>query len=227
MKRLCLILCLVVIASFAISFNQTQIYADTLNQVQVISDCNIYLSNKLDYAEEEGIILELSFGEILEITGSAVVGEDCDFTFYPVEITKDGNLYEGYVITNFVMSIENVALERTLDPNAKTINEAQIYFAENENSKLVINGEETILSQYEEVKIVDGYDKTKEFHKIMFEEDGVIYTGYIKTSDLLVEGFNATVISVVFIFVLVGSIVLSIYLTTRKKRKKQAKKLDI
>ncbi|MDD4110394.1 MAG: hypothetical protein PHS54_02445, partial [Clostridia bacterium] len=80
--------------------------------------------------------------------------------------------------------------------------------------------DEVNLERFEEIKIIDGYDRAKTFHEIMFEKEGIIYTGYIKTSDLLVEGYNPMFILAMFIFIIVFSIAISILFTTRKKRKK-------
>lgn len=221
MKIRCLILCLILILGGIFSC-QGNIYADTQRQVKVINNCILYTNPKINYAEDETkIVLNLSFGEILTINGEEE-GES-GFAFYHVSITKNDIEYSGYVISNFVTNIENSALKKTLDPNAKTLNQAQIYFSKDENNKLILNGREVVLERYEEIKIIDGYDKSKAFHKIMFEKNGEIYTGYIKTTDLLVEGFNATLISVIFIFVLVGATALSIYAATIKKRKKLAR----
>lgn len=189
-------------------------------KVQVISNCIMYESPKINYSEEnEGVVLELFFGDVLYKESDEIEGEDCEFDFYLLSITKNATTYNGYVITKFVMRKENIALGRNLDSNAKTLNIASVYSSDKGDSSMIINGEEVVLERYEDIKIVDGYNRARAYHEIRFEKNGVIYTGYIKTSDLLVEGFNSTTILIVFIFILVGSIAFSIYLNTRKKRK--------
>lgn len=223
MKKTFLIIVILIFSFFPL-YNLSGISADEERNVKVVTECNLYEEAKLNYSDDNGILLKLEFGETLKVRGEIIEGEDNDFYFYPVEITKNEQTYEGYVISNFVADETNIALERTLDPNAKTLNQAQIYSAPSENNKFVLAGKEVVLEKYEGIKILDGYDKSKEFHQIMFEIDGTVYTGYIKTSDLLIEGFNATIILVVFIFVLVALIAFSIWKTTQKKRRKTSKK---
>lgn len=218
--------CFTLIFAFSAFFSQANIvYAEQETVQVIVNSCNLYIDAKIDYSSEEpetdGVILELSFGDILEKKSQELDAEDSSqFKFYWVSVTKNSIVYEGYIIANFVMSTDNVSLARTLDPNAKAIRETYVYSADNESNKLILNGEEVSLDQYQDIKIIDGYDAAKPFHKIMFEEEGVIYIGYIKTSDLLIEGFDGTLILVVFIVILVLSIASSIFFTTRKKRKK-------
>lgn len=219
MKKL--IICLLILLSLFPLSGIKQVFGDSENQFKVITECNLYKEAKITYEEENGILLELSFGDVVNITGEPVKEEISGFYFYSASITRNEIEYQGYVITNFVTNIENIGLERNLDPNAKTLNKANIYTEKDENSKFILNGDEVVLEKYQGIKILDGYEKSKNFHQVMFEIEGNIYTGYIKTSDLLVEGYNATIIVVVFIFVLVGGIAISIFFTTRKKRKKQ------
>lgn len=222
-----LLFCLVIVTGLLVFFAQPTTAYAVNEKVQVITEtCKLYKSPKLDYSAEDpeadGVLLTLSFGDILSKNGSdEIAAEDLSgFYFYSVSIDKDGTNYEGYIIINFVMNASDLPLERKLDPNARTLRRANVYSNKSEENKLVLSGEEVVLEQYQDVKILDGYSAAKDFHEIMFELDGTIYRGYIKTSDLVVEGFDGTIILVVFILILVLSIAFSIYMTTRKKRKK-------
>lgn len=223
MKKLLIIVLFVLFSLFPLSGIEV-VFGESEKQAKVTTECNLYKEAKLNYTEEEGIVLKLSFGEILNIVGEPIKDENSSFYFYFASITKNESEYVGYVITNFITNTTNSGLEKRLDPNAKTLNQSNIYNSKDENNKLVLDGKEVVLEQYQGIKILDGYDKSKNYHQIMFEIEGNIYTGYIKTSDLLVEGYNATIILVVFIFVLVTGIAISVFFTTRKKRKKILKK---
>lgn len=194
------------------------IFADDFKefQVKIIFETKLYEKAEISEVVFDGIEL----GEELTVTGEEELDASSGFNFYPVSYNKDGNNYTGYIIKNFVIKIENLPLKKSLDPNAKTIKEAQVYNDKSEENKLQIEGENIILKQYQEIKIIDYTDS--DYKKIMFEIDGEIYTGFVKSTDVIVEGFNATIILIVFIFALAGSIALSIFLTTRKKRKKKA-----
>lgn len=192
------------------------------NQVKVISNsCSIF--KEISTKSEK--LITISFGEILDlITSEKII--DGELSYYHVR--KNGKTpIEGYVLTNCVVTSEFSHIEKKLDPNSKILNpNTKVYISaqEGEDNRVSVDGSLVELEQYEEVKIIDGYNKKKEFTKIMFEQNGVIYTGFVKTSNLVVDGFNATIILIVFVFLLVASIVLSIVLTTRKKRKKNKQK---
>lgn len=218
MKK-CIFVMLFFVFIFSFVFpNKINLYAENEKVVQIINDCLLYSNPTID-EENLGV---LYFGDILTVNGEIVDGVNCDFRFYNVS-TQDEKT--GYVIVNFVMNIEDKALLKNLDPNAKTLNETNVFTTSSGEDKVILSGTEIKLEKYQEIKIIDGYDKSKQFHEVMFEINGSIYTGYVKTSDLLVEGFNATLIAVIFIFIIVGAIVLSIYITTKKKRRKQARLL--
>lgn len=205
----------------------SNVSAETTDEkkVKVVSDfCYLYyeLSN-LNSCDEKNPRVE--YGTELTLIKNETLGKEAgekiiegDKVFYFV---KYGNQERYVLVENVVKADSNNSLTKKLDPNAKILNsKTKVYKSNSTKDILKIGGENVELSQYQEIKIVDGYDKNKTFHKIMFEQNGEILTGYVKTSDILVEGFNGTIILIVFIFVLVGSIVLSIVLATRKKRKK-------
>lgn len=163
-----------------------------------------------------------SFGDELEVLGTAQTGE---LSFYQVKIP--GSEQNGWVLKNAVSASNSKALEKSLDPNAKTLNkDVKVYSTEKleKGSEIIIAGKPVLLSQFQEVKIVGGYNKNSDSTKIMFEYENQILTGYVKTSDLVVEGFNGTIILIVFIFILVISIIVSIIVATKKKRKKAKNK---
>jgi hypothetical protein len=207
---------------------QSFVFAEEETVKIAVDKCNLYLEPRIQYEpNENGIVLQLTLGEVLNLQGDKVAGiDECELYFYHAWIVKNEVRYDGYIISEFVMSTDNSSLKRTLDPNARALRNTKVYTSTNEADVMFLLGEEVNLLQYEDIKIIDGYNAGKAFHKIMFERNEIVYTGYIKTQDLLVEGFDGTIILVVFIFILVGSITLSIFLNTRKKRKKAAKKLN-
>lgn len=205
-------------------FNVGKVYAVEVNNFKVITECYLYEGSKLNYEEgETGIVATLSFGEIIRVYGEKIQGDDCSFQFYDAILERNGEFISGFVISDFVIDESITSLIKMLDPNAKTLNIASIFNSLDEEDKMLIGGDEIILERFEEIKIIDGYDRAKTFHEIMFEQEGIIYTGYIKTSDLLVKGYNPTFILAMFIFIIVFSIAISILFTTRKKRKKAKK----
>ena len=220
MKKIFSILFLICLGLLSLSFlqtNQKTVFAETTNQVVVIFNSSTIFKEASSSSE---VVDEVLFGTNLVLEDENLF-YDGTVSFY--KVNNNGKI--GYIVSNAVIK-ETEFLEKKLDPNAKIIKKnVNIYVDKNdsEESKLKIDGKEVVLKQYQEVKIIDGYDKNKEYNKIMFELDGKILTGYVKSENLIVEGFNGTIILVIFIFLLVVSIIVSIILTTRKKRKKSKK----
>lgn len=194
------------------------VYAQSQTICVCANECSIFA----EAASDSEVLFKATFGTEFELNSQEffISGE---LSFYQIKL-KEGGV--GYVLSNAASRAAS-SLKHGLDPNAKILNENTPVYSvavEAEENLLSINGEKIKLNQYQEVKIVDGYDKNKEFNQIMFEINGTIYTGFVKSSDLIVEGFNGTIILIIFIFILVASIILSIILTTRKKRKKAKNK---
>ena len=202
-----------------IPYQAFNVEAQTLNNVVVcVNECSIF-----SQASTDADVLEtFSFGQELNLNSQEKFISG-DLTFYQVKIESG----VGYVLANAVL-FKSHALKKELDPNAKILNEKTPVYTSQQNKEeniLIINGENVLLKQYQEVKIIDGYNENKAFSEIMFEIDGTIYSGFVETKNLVVEGFNPTIILVIFIFLLVASIILSIVLSTRKKRKKSKAKI--
>lgn len=220
MKKFSIVVIVLLIFIFPI-FQIKSVKAED-NTFKVITECSLYESPKLNYDEGTGIITTLNFGEILQVNGQEE-GEDCDFLFYSVSLEKNGENLNGYVISYFVVESNITSLARILDPNAKILKTTNVFNSPDVANKMILGENEVVLQQLQDIKIIDGYDKSKVFHKIMFEQDGAIYTGYIKTSDLFVEGVNPSFILAIFIFLIAVSIAFSILYSTIKKRKKLKK----
>lgn len=218
MKKIITALFLSLICLIPSFFNIGNVYAQT-KEVKVVSNsCSILSAPHT----EATVVKTVNYGEILTLVS------DCEIIygnlkFFHVQM-DDNEKTQGYVLTNFVIQNENTSLKKMLDPNAKILKDnTQVFFEANEECKMTIGEENVELTKHQEVKIIDDYDRKKEFCKIMFDKDGTVLTGYVKTSDLSVEGFNRVLILVVFIFVLAISLVVSVVVATKKKRKRQEK----
>ena len=122
--------------------------AETLKVKVSVSSCAI-LDAPLNGANT---IYTASFGDELEVLGTAQTGE---LSFYQVKIP--GSEQNGWVLKNAVSASNSKALEKSLDPNAKTLNkDVKVYSTEKlENgSEIIIAGKPVLLSQFQEVKIV-------------------------------------------------------------------------
>lgn len=205
------------------SINSNIIFAEDFEdfKVKIITECKLYKSPNINL--EDNLLLDesLLFGEELIVVGEEILGEDSIFVFYPIIYLKEDIEYQGYVIKNFVIKETNVYLNRKLDSNARIIKKTLVFVNKNEEEKLLIKGTEVFLQKDQEIRVIDNSDKI--YKKVMFSLDGNIYTGFIKGEDVVIEGFNSTIIIIIFVFFLAISIAVSIFFTTRKKRKKNKK----
>lgn len=214
---------------------KTTVYANQQKEMEVFSNkCDVYeLENEKTFEtisslEDLKKIETLNFGEKIQLLVEDVFsfknnnGEVLEF--YNIKTNSNKT---GFVLSSCVCEKEK-SLNMTLDPNAKVKNEKVAVYIERNDSdenKLVIDGENIFLEKNQNVKIVDGYDTGKEYCEVLFELENEIKTGFVKTEDLEVEGFNYTIILIVFIFILVASTIWAIYSATRKKRKKSKEKI--
>lgn len=219
MKKFLAALFCFLIVIFASVFSVGKVEAQS-GELKVVSNSCAVLSAPETNAT---VVEEVDFGSVLTLVsqGEIIYGA-C--SFYHVK-TSQGN--DGYVLTNFVVEVGSEGLQKKLDPNAKISSEnAQVFFEKNENSKLELAGVSVQLKNGQEIKIIETYNKKEEFCKIMFEKDGQILTGFVKTANVSVEGFNKTLILVIFVFVIAASLVWSVVAATKKKRKKQKQTLN-
>ena len=181
MKRLLLILV------FALCFFMASpmiAYCETMPEyVRVIYDnIGIYSTTQifnLDSNQLENVTVETAtLHEVLKISG-----EDGDF--YVVEKNK----ITGYVLKTLVISNSQKSPVKKLDTNATTKNDSLLFTKPDKQSPA-----NKTLSKDTPVKILDGYDKDKEFTMISFQENETVYTYFVETKNLSVPGINYTAI---------------------------------
>lgn len=213
---------------------KTTVFAEENLTFEVVSNsCVVYqletgkTFQTINSLQELIELKKLNFGEsVLKVEETVFEFKNINNQTLKFLKVKTSDEIIGYVLASCV-AVEEKSLEVKLDANAKIAVEKAYVFSSNEKgneNKLIINGEEVFLKQGEEIKIVDGYDKGKEFCEVMFEFNNEIKTGFVKTSDVKVKGFNGTIILIIFIFILLASTIWAIYSATRKKRKKANKK---
>ena len=200
---------------------KTTVFAEENETLEVITNsCVVYqIENGKTFETISSLnelikLEELKFGEKvskLEETNFEYTNKNGEKLLFVKVKTSSETV--GYVLANCV-SLKQKSLNTKLDPNAKIASEKAFVYISNEegSEKLTINGTEVAL------------DKGKEFCEILFEHNNEIKTGFVKTIDVAVEGFNSTIILIVFIFILIASIIWAIYSATKKKRKKQQSK---
>ena len=216
MKKL--LICLIALASFVfpICFNSI-VYAEIPATVRIVySNANVY--KVANSSIEDNKIATYSYNTILNTIGdSVVVGEDA-FNYYKVEITNISNYTYGFVLVSQVLDATIQSPQKRLDANATLSSDAFVYnFVEN---RYEIS--EVKLIKGTDVKILSGYDKSKEYTQIQYQQqDGEIITAFIKTSTLKTSGISRTLIGAIIIIITVISLTLIIFGVGNKHKKRK------
>ena len=211
-----IVFALVFCALFPLSKN-TNIYAEEPTTVRVVANqTDIYSAPNIT---SEILVSGIKQGIVLTVVSDAVV----DYKLF-YKVSLDGyetSQTEGYVLKSHTLDTSITSPEKSLDDNAKIKNDNTIVYD--------LVGEEyvatdIILSKNEKIRILDGYDTSKEFTYISFIKDENIVSYYVKTENIEVVGINYTIIVAVMTLITCAS-VLSIVLgiKAKKKRKKKQK----
>lgn len=136
-----------------------------------------------------------------------VISTDGDFVFVKTEEEVEGYVYKYYLTQNksqevypvFNCSVRANALIYTLDKSPTT------YVAKESSRVFIFNGFDKVEGGFTEVQVV--------------LEDGSLYSGLIKSSDLKPDGVNRNAIIALPIILAGITVILSIVLIGRKKKK--------
>ena len=125
----------------------------------------------------------------------------------------------GFVLIAHTMNSKDNSPIKKLDFNAKVKNDnSQIY---TKNSLGEFSPDEFVLNKNTQVRILDGYDKKKEYTYISFyNENNDIVSNYIKTSDLSVSGVNYSLIIGILSLISCVSVILIVFGIKGKKKNK-------
>ena len=188
----------------------------TLTKTPVYSEASILSdfvkdNNDSDVYLEENVVLN-------------VYTNFADTKFYKVSLYQvvDGKGQDdfGYVLISQTLDTSIMSPTAKLDTNAKIKNDDAVLY-DLQNETYTPNGK--TLKKDTKVRILDGYDKNKEFTYISYQTDnGDIFYSYIKTIDLYVEGINYSVIVAVSTLVACISVLLIVFGFKGKKKKKRA-----
>lgn len=208
------------------NFNQT-IFAKTEipENVTITLETGIFTQASLNspMLNQQNNMVKLSVGTKLDVDTTFV---DVNGLFYKVSIFEiitgatDGDF--GYVLIAHTIDSATKSPQKKLDANAKIKNDnSKIYTKDPTTS--IFNETEITLNKNTEVRILDGYNKNKEYTYISFlNSDKEIVSYYIKTIDLLVVGVNYSLIVGISILIACITIVLTV-LGIKSKNKKKAK----
>lgn len=151
------------------------------------------------------------------VVGNLVDGQNTNLKFY--EIIREDSVF-GYVISTTISNENQV--EYNLQTNATLKAESEV-FANLEEEKLLVCGEEIHLEQGTKIKLLQKYNSSEKYSKIAFLNEDEILTGYVLTENISVSGFNYYFLIAIFLIVIISSTVIPIVYKNWKKQKKNAK----
>ena len=188
----------------------------TLSQTPIYSEASI-LSDFVKDSQNNDVYLQ-------ENTTLVVDTNFADTKFYKISLYQivEGKTQSdfGYVLISQTLDANILSPTAKLDTNAKIKNDNTVlYDLKDEN----YNPNGKTLKAKTNIRVLDGYDKNKEYTYISYQtDDGQIYYCYAKTKDIQVEGVNYSVIVAVSILIAWASLLLIVFGLKGKKKKKKA-----
>lgn len=212
MKRFLLIVLLLITAVYPSA--KLAHASDIPTQVRVVAN-QTYVYKQASVTSEI-VATKCVYGTVLNVKRWDSLAE----RFYEVYLNTLGDEFNeedtGYVLKAHVIDNAISSPKKLLDYNAVVKSENAVIYQKEQNAfkETSIN-----LIKDTKVRILDGYDKNKQFTYISFlNEDSDIVSYYIKTSDLYVKGINYSIITAVSIMI-TCLIIISIFVGFSKKKK--------
>lgn len=218
-----------------LNFGSENVFAiNTPNSVTVIANTYIYKDHDIksemftkivgsgESQTEEYVVLKT--GTVLNVDNSSPEDYKLFYTVFIFGIIDGATETDvGYVLKAHTLDSSISSPEKRLDTNATIKNDNVILYTYDQITKTYKNTDITLKSNTG-VRILDGYDKKKEYTYISYQnDDGEILSYYIKTSDLSVKGVNYSVIIAISTLVTCVAILGIVFGIWGKKKKKKNK----
>ena len=178
-------------------------------------------------ADIKGEILKDNTGKYITLKQSTTLIIDTTFfdsMFYKfcLENIVDGKTSDdyGFVLIAHTVDYDKQSPQKKLDSNASVKNNNSEIFTKDttENDKYIKT--DITLKKGTKVKILDGYNKDKQYTYISFyDENNNIVSYYIQTKDLAVSGVNYSLIVGIMSLITCVSIILILFGIKGKKKK--------
>lgn len=226
MKKILFNICFILLfgALFTPFLAQSVYASERPNQVKVVLQTYVYTD-----ASITSPIFQVS-GKDYKLDTNTVLNVDISFnddTFYKVNLfdiipEKTADDY-GYVLIAHTMDANDMSPTKKLDTNAKIKNDNAIVYKKDTEGNYVPT--EIRLQKDTAVRILDGYDKKREYTYISFyDNDNNIISYYIKTADLSVSGVNYSLIIGIISLISCISVILIVFGIKGRKKKNKIQK---
>lgn len=231
MKKFLMKLCLILILCVSIFPNLAQgVFCARPNKINVALMTyvysEVYVDGELQKPTLTNPIIQVD-GKDFKLKVGTKLNVDTNFSddmFYRVcllNIIPEKTLNDyGFVLISQTMKADASSPKKKLDFNAKIKNDNSIIYTKNNLGEFVETGK--TLNKDTKVRILDGYNKKKEFTYISFyDSNDDIVSYYIKTSDLSVNGVNYSLIIGIISLISCISVILIVFGIKGKKKKKR------
>lgn len=230
MKKFLIKACLIFILCVSIIPCLIQgVYCARPNKVKVVLSTyiysEVYIDDELQKPTLTNPIIQVD-GKDFKLKVNDELNVDTDFSddmFYRVNLLnlvpgKTASDF-GFVLISQTIDANNSSPVKKLDFNAKIKNDNSVIYTKNNAGEFVKT--EGTLNKNTEVRILDGYNKKKEFTYISYyDNNNNIISNYIKTTDLSVSGVNYSLIIGILSLISCISAILIVFGIKGKKRKK-------
>jgi hypothetical protein len=178
-------------------------------------------------ADIKGEILKDDTGKYITLKQSTTLIIDITFfdsMFYKfcLENIIDGKTSDdyGFVLIAHTVDYDKQSPQKKLDSNASVKNDNSEIFTKDTTENDKYTKTDIVLKKGTKVKILDGYNKDKQYTYISFyDENNNIVSYYIQTKDLAVSGVNYSLIVGIMSLITCVSIILILFGIKGKKKK--------
>ena len=212
---------ILIAVSFVFSnlFTVQNCFAESESYRVCTDSCSIFKEPNSSLGSEN-ILGTKSYGDIININPTEIADFNSNSNLKYFEVL-DGENIAGYVLCSTVVKSSSSELKVNFQSNAKLNSNSQVYELFGESYNLMSYKQNTILLEKgAEIKILNAFDKNSKYTQIAFEYDNQILTGYVKTENVKISGFNYYLLIAIFLLLIIFTTVIPIVVKNWKKKKK-------
>lgn len=202
-------------------FSSLNCLADGESYRVCVDSCSIFIEPNSSLGNENISQIKV-YGEIININTTEIPDKSLASALKYFEVVENGNVV-GYVLSTVVVKNTSEELKVNFQSNATLNSPSQVYELIGESYNLMKYKENAILLEKgTNIKILNGYKKDLEYTQISFEYDNQILTGYVRTENVKISGFNYYLLIAIFLLLIIFSTVIPIIVKNWKKKRKLA-----
>lgn len=201
-------------------FGQKTVYANEDPQkVKVVANQTIVY--KEPSITSEILIEKCVYGTVFDVVSDDAIDYKLFYKVSVVGLIEDQTITVGYILKSHTLDSTISSPTKALDDNATIKNDNAVVYELVEQQYVAT---QKTLPKDTKIRVLDGYDSSKEYTFVSFTENDIIVSYYVKTVDVQVYGVNYSLIVAIMTLITCAcalSIVFGIK-AKKKKKKKQA-----